>query len=475
MSGDDLDQNLEEFLEIRKPGAHLEEGVIADDFVLMLGVDLVNFPKFPRVDDNVAYPRADLDIRYQLDVDSGAELPDYSGAYRPDLRFTDFSKEALATKFVPWSERYLQLVVDGWAAEVAERYGAETMAEIEWTAWNDQVVPEIERMKNEFLPAGTVFDDPNQHVREEDRPGTRVEYAGLFTPGPNMADLSKEQLVTWLLGSHEYLLQCIEAWAAQITVRYGLDVMFDIQYTLWGNTVLPGVKKLKAEYLGITGNTVADWMKDLQIGRHFDARQGLRPLLRDARARRRDHDLQPLRRRRPMGGDGPAGHLGEELPLHLSEVDDRHDEDVQPEHGGRHPRHPAPSGSRERVLQMAVQHADRGRPRIRPGGADDQAREPPALTVRLVSPMVARRRRFLRPHAASRRSRTRAISAGRSRAGASAPRRRRCSARCRARSRTRRFVIRRARCVKSVRSSSRASEAPRQKCVPNPNATCGFG
>ena len=55
-----------------------------------------------------------------------------------------------------------------------------------------------------------------------------------------MADLSKAQLVTWFLGSHEYLLQCIEAWAAQIVVRYGLDEMFDIQWTLWGETVLPG-------------------------------------------------------------------------------------------------------------------------------------------------------------------------------------------------------------------------------------------
>ena len=73
-SDQELDQKLDEFLEIRKPGAHLEEGVVADDFVLMLGVDLTNFPKFPRVDDDVTYPKADLDIRHQLDVDSGAEL-----------------------------------------------------------------------------------------------------------------------------------------------------------------------------------------------------------------------------------------------------------------------------------------------------------------------------------------------------------------------------------------------------------------
>ena len=79
-------------------------------------------------------------------------------------------------------------------------------------------------MKNEFLPAGTVYDDPNRQ-RPRGGPGRAP---GSSTPdsshrGPNTVDLSKAQLVTWFLGSHEYLLQCIEAWATQITVRYGLD------------------------------------------------------------------------------------------------------------------------------------------------------------------------------------------------------------------------------------------------------------
>src|SRR3954449_13361230 len=103
------DSQIDGFLEIRKPGAHLEEEVVADDFVLMLGVDLVNYPKFARVDDGVTYAKRDLDIRQQVNVDSGAELPDYSGTYRADLRFSDFSKEALATRFLPWSERYMQV------------------------------------------------------------------------------------------------------------------------------------------------------------------------------------------------------------------------------------------------------------------------------------------------------------------------------------------------------------------------------
>jgi hypothetical protein len=269
-------EQLEEFLEIRKPGAHLEEGVVADEFVLMLGVDLENYPKFPRADDAITYPKAALDIRQQLDVDSGAELADYSGPYRADLRLTDFSREALATRLVPWSELYMQLCVDGWADEVTKRYGAETMAEIEWAAWTEQIAPELARMRSEFLPDDVVYEDPNQRVLEEDRGSTRVVYTGLFSPRPDLGERSKEELVTWFLGSHEYLLQCIEGWAAQIVVRYGLDEMFDMQYALWGNTVLPGVKKLKAEMLGITGNTVADWMKDLQLdatalpGKAFD-------------------------------------------------------------------------------------------------------------------------------------------------------------------------------------------------------------
>jgi len=270
------DGGFDEFLAIRKPGAHLEEDVVADDFVLQLRVDLKNYPKFPRVDDAVTYRKTDLDVRQERDRDSGAELPDYSGPYRADLRFTDFSKDALATKFLPWSEAYLQLCVDGWAREVAKRYGAETMAEIEWGAWNALITPEIDRMKNEFLPAGTVYEDPNQNVPENDRVRTRVIYTGLFTPNASTVQLSKPEIVTWLLGSHEYLLQCIEAWATQITLRYGLDVMFDIQWTLWGDSVLPGVKKLKTEFLGIGGNTVADWMKDIQVdvtampGKAFD-------------------------------------------------------------------------------------------------------------------------------------------------------------------------------------------------------------
>ncbi len=271
------DAQLDTFLELRKPGAHLDDDYAPDDFVLMLGVDLVHYTRFPKaVDDGVTFARGDLDIRQQLDVDSGAELEDYSGPYRPDLRYTDFSVDALYERVLPYSEQYLLATVDAWADEVASRYGRETMAEIEWAAWNDQVAPEIPRMVGEFLPPGTTYVDPNQTVPESDRSRTRVVYTGLFSPDERFRDLTKAELVTLVLGSHEYLLQCIEGWAAQIVVRDGLDTMFDIQFQLWGDTVLPARTRLMSEYLGISGSTVADWMKDLQLdatampGKAFD-------------------------------------------------------------------------------------------------------------------------------------------------------------------------------------------------------------
>lgn len=271
---------FDEFLALRKPGAHLDGQVkVNDEFAWSIGVDLVNFPKFDKaVGDDVTYPVKHLDQRQRLDAieDPDGGLEDYSGPYKPDLRFTDFSRTALATKLLPYGDDYTQLCVDGWFDEVSRRFGAERAAEIEWSAWNDQIVPEIPRWIEEFLPEGTIFHDVNQAVAEEDRPTTRVVYRGLFTPGPDAAELSKEELVRWFLGSHEYLLQCIEAWASQLVVSDGLDEMFDIQYTLWGDTVLPAVKKLKESYLGITGDGVQDWMKDLQLdatalpGKAFD-------------------------------------------------------------------------------------------------------------------------------------------------------------------------------------------------------------
>ena len=267
---------LEEFLEIRKPGAHLEEGVVADDFVLMLGVDLNNYPKFPRVDDAVTYPRA---TSTSASSSTSTRVPSWpiTAARTGPICASPTSRRR---RWPPSSFHGASCTCSSASTGGPTRSRTATAPR----PWPKSSGPpgttrsrrNCARMRSEFLPADTAYEDPNQHVRPEDRASTRVVYTGLFSPGPNLAELGKEQLVTWFLGGHEYLLQCIEGWAAQIVVRYGLDVMFDMQYTLWGNSVLPGVKKLKEEMLGITGNTVADWMKDLQLdatalpGKAFD-------------------------------------------------------------------------------------------------------------------------------------------------------------------------------------------------------------
>ena len=185
MSGPDVDEQLSTFLEIRKPGAHLEEDVVPDDFVLMLGVDLVNYPKFPKVDDGVTYPRDALDIRQELDVDSGAELPDYSGPYRADLRFTDFSAEVLATK--------VAAVERGVHAALRRRVGRRGGRALRRRDDGRDRVGRVERPDRARarahagrVPArrASTYDDPNQRVPEAERAHTRVVYTGLFSPGP---------------------------------------------------------------------------------------------------------------------------------------------------------------------------------------------------------------------------------------------------------------------------------------------------
>ncbi len=126
--------------------------------------------------------------------------------------------------------------------------------------------------RRRLLPDGTIYEDPNTAVPEEDRATTPVVYTGLFTARPDTVELSKAQLVTWFLGSHEYLLQCIEGWAAQIVLRTGLDDMFDIQYTLWGDTVLHARQEAQGRVPGHHG----------QHGRGLDERP---PARRDRAAR----------------------------------------------------------------------------------------------------------------------------------------------------------------------------------------------
>jgi hypothetical protein len=271
----DADTGMDEFLKVREPGAHLEAEA-SDVVVLDIEMDTDAFHIYPRVDDDVVY-RVDpdnLDVRADVTVDNGLDLPDYSGPWRKDLRFTDFSREALV-KLLAMNQEYTVLCLEHWAADVEKRFGHEVMLEVERDAWNDGIAPHLEVLRDEYLPT----DEPEVLAawKPEVPEGERPTYLGIFEPVPELAELcSKEELITMVLGSHEFLLQAIESWATQIVVRYGMDAMYSIQHEIWSMAILPAVKDLKAKHMGISGNTVADWMKDLQLdstalpGKAFD-------------------------------------------------------------------------------------------------------------------------------------------------------------------------------------------------------------
>jgi hypothetical protein len=271
------DEAVQKILEVRKVGADYEEHTQASP--LDIPVDLHNFKKFPVVDPPGAHRPTGPDTRAQLGADSSAELPDYSGPFRADLRFSDFSNQALLN-MIAMSDEYYRVCVEAWAEEVGKRYGPELMKEIQTEAWQIIVVPQLPQMFEEWMAvsperaaslAGGVADE----VATTQRDGGVVTINPFSTDVPGIED-RKDNLVRWALGSHEYLLTAIEGWAGAMVLRYGLDAMFAIQWDLWSEKVLPAVRELKARWMKVGDDTVEAFMKDIQVdassfpGKAFD-------------------------------------------------------------------------------------------------------------------------------------------------------------------------------------------------------------
>ncbi len=263
--------------EVRKVGVDYEEHQQASP--LDIPVDLHNFKKFPVVDPPGTHKPTGPDTRAQIEVDSSAELPDYSGPFKADLRFTDFSNQALVN-MIAMSDDYYRVCVEAWADEVARRHGPDLMAEIQSEAWETIVLPQLQAMFVEWMEIPA--DRAEALVAEvTDEVAARKAEGGVVTINPFQAasvttDLHKEMLVKWVLGSHEFLLTAIEGWAGDIVMRYGLDAMFDIQWDLWSEKVLPAVRDLKARWMKVGDGTVEAFMKDIQVdassfpGKAFD-------------------------------------------------------------------------------------------------------------------------------------------------------------------------------------------------------------
>ena len=114
-----------------------------------------NFKKWPVLDPAVHHKRDSLDIRQELTVDPEVDLPDYSGPFKPDLRFTDFSPEQLV-RMLAMCDEYRQVWVGAWLDEVENHFGRRERLTIEWIAWRDVLAPSLEAMLREFLPDSLV-------------------------------------------------------------------------------------------------------------------------------------------------------------------------------------------------------------------------------------------------------------------------------------------------------------------------------
>jgi hypothetical protein len=235
---------------------------------LDIPVDLIHFKKFPVVDPPGKYMKVGHDTRWDISPDDSLELPDYSGPFTGDLRFSDFSNSALIN-MLEMSDEYYRACIEGWAEAVAERYGRDDMLHIQSDAWRDMILPQLRVMTDSWMEltdeeAEALIADTQSEVAAQLAAG-RAVLINPYKPGPEWVNYSKERLVKLALGSHEYLLAAIESWAFAIVMRDGLDEMFAFQWALWSDQLLPAAKDIKARWMGISGDTVEAFMKDIQV------------------------------------------------------------------------------------------------------------------------------------------------------------------------------------------------------------------
>jgi len=262
-----IDDHVKETLsEVRKVGANYEEH--QQEVGLDIPVDLVHFKKFPVVDPPGTYRKMGHDTRSDINADDSLELPDYSGPFNGNLRFSDFSKDALIN-LLGLSDEYYRVCIEGWADSVAERYGRDDMQRIQAEAWQGTILPQLRGMIDNWME---LTDDEAEALIAETQEKVEAQLAAggvvlinPYKPKPDWPQYSKERLVKLALGSHEYLLAAIESWALAIVMRDGLDEMFAFQWTLWSEELLPAAKDIKSRWMGISGDTVEAFMKDIQV------------------------------------------------------------------------------------------------------------------------------------------------------------------------------------------------------------------
>jgi len=79
------------------------------------------------------------DTRGILEIDQNIELKDYSGPFKPDLRFTNFSREQLAKSYLMACE-YFYTALEAWANHIIENFGLEAMIKAQDDVWHKKMV-----------------------------------------------------------------------------------------------------------------------------------------------------------------------------------------------------------------------------------------------------------------------------------------------------------------------------------------------
>ncbi len=198
----EIDADVKETLSnVRKVGADYEEH--RQQVGLEIPVDLVHFKKFPVVDPPGTYKKEGHDTRSDISPADSLELPDYSGPFNRNLRFSDFSNGALIN-MLEMSDEYYRVCIAGWADSVAERYGRDDMQHIQSEAWKDTILPQLPGMIAEWMELSdeeteALIAETQKQVAAEVAAG-RVVLVNPYKPGPGWTQYSKERLVKLALG-----------------------------------------------------------------------------------------------------------------------------------------------------------------------------------------------------------------------------------------------------------------------------------
>ncbi len=85
------------------------------------------------------------DNRAEIEVRPGVKLDDYSGPFRPELRFTDFSKKGLSN-LIQMASHYHNAIASGYSQYIRDAYGHDAVVNAEKKIWSKVTILPIHMM-----------------------------------------------------------------------------------------------------------------------------------------------------------------------------------------------------------------------------------------------------------------------------------------------------------------------------------------